>query len=83
MTKTIPRSTPAHNLLSGNIVSADLVHLVGKAVGMREETGMSTVYAAGIGVQASRERFAEITSGTAEFQQELAATCIDQRYKGD
>ena len=49
MTKIIPRSSPARKLLSGNIVGADLAHLVGKAVGMREETGMSTVCAAGMG----------------------------------
>ncbi|MEK7378882.1 MAG: hypothetical protein AABZ71_08250 [Candidatus Binatota bacterium] len=36
---------------------------VGKAEVLWEETGKSTTGAAGVGVQASREGFAEITSG--------------------
>jgi hypothetical protein len=36
---------------------------------------------AGVWVQASRERFAEITLGKTYFQQGRAATCIDLRYK--
>jgi hypothetical protein len=36
---------------------------VGKAVVLWEETGKSTTRAAGVGVQARREGFAEITPG--------------------
>lgn len=39
--------------------------------------------ATGILAQARRERFAEITSGKAYFQQGLVATCKDLRYKGE
>ncbi len=37
---------------------------------------------AGVRVQATGERFAEITLGRAYFQQGRAATCEDSRYKG-
>jgi len=36
---------------------------------------------AGVGVQASRERFVEISSGTSIIQQGYATTCKDPRYK--
>jgi len=36
----------------------------------------------GVWVQASRERFAEITLGRAYVQQGCAATCEDSWYKG-
>jgi len=49
----------------------------GKAVVVWEETGLCTTRAAGVGVQARKERCAEITSGRASMQQGLAATCID------
>jgi len=39
--------------------------------------GRCTQHAAGGGVQASRDRHAEITSGTSIFQQGLAAPCKD------
>jgi hypothetical protein len=55
---------------------------LGKADGRGEETGKCTLVTAGIGVQASRERPAEITSGTTIYQQGLATTCKDRRYKG-
>ncbi len=38
---------------------------------------------AGVWVQASRERFAEITLGKAYFQQGCAATCEDSWHKGE
>ena len=44
--------------------------------------GMRTHHAAGVKVQASRDRHAEITSGTTIVQQGLVATCKDARYKG-
>jgi len=55
---------------------------VGKAEVLWEETGESTTGAAGVGVQARSERFAEITSGRSYFQQGLTATCKDFAYKG-
>ncbi len=47
-----------------------------------EETGESTRRTTGVWVQASRERFAEITLGKTYFQQGRAATCKDSWYKG-
>ena len=49
----------------------------GKADALQEETSARTVGSAGVGVQASRERSAEITSGRASMQQGLTATCKD------
>ena len=43
--------------------------------------GRGTHHTAGVKVQASRDRHAEITSGTTILQQGLAATCKDGRYK--
>jgi hypothetical protein len=54
----------------------------GKADGGGEVMGTCTHHTAGVKVQASRDRHAEITSGTTIFQQGLAATCKDARYKG-
>ena len=54
----------------------------GKADVLWEETGECTTRAAGVGVLARRERFAEITSGRAYVQQGRAATCKDSWYKG-
>ena len=54
----------------------------GKAEVLWEETDESTTRAAGVGVLARRERFAEITSGRAYFQQGRAASCKDSRNKG-
>ena len=51
---------------------------VGKADAVWEETGKCTTPTAGVGVQASRERFAEITSGRSRDQQwvvQAAQTC--------
>ena len=48
-----------------------------------EETGICTRRTAGVWVQASGERFAEITLGRAYFQQGHAATCKDSRYKAN
>jgi hypothetical protein len=54
---------------------------VAKAVVVWEETGKCTTQAAGVEVQACRERFAEITSGRSYSQQRLAATCKDSLTK--
>jgi hypothetical protein len=49
----------------------------GKAEVLWEETGVCTTRAAGVGVLARRERFAEITSGRAKGQQGVTTTCKD------
>ena len=49
----------------------------GKADVPREETSAHTLGTAGVGVQASGERSAEITSGRSRPQQGLTATCKD------
>jgi hypothetical protein len=49
----------------------------GKAEVLWEETGKRTTRAAGVGVLARRERFAEITSGRAIWQQGVTTTCKD------
>jgi len=49
----------------------------GKAVVLWEEMGKCTTGAAGVGIQARRERFTEITPGRSYFQQGLTATCKD------
>src|SRR5262249_3979054 len=50
----------------------------GKAAVVWEETGTGTTRAAGVGVQARRERCAETTSGRSFSQQGLTATCTDR-----
>ena len=42
-----------------------------------EEPGKCTQHTAGVWAQASKERFAEITSGRSRWQQGLVATCTD------
>jgi hypothetical protein len=56
---------------------------VGKADVLWEETGKCTTGAAGVGVQARRERFAERTSGRSYFQPGLTATGEDLLTEGD
>ncbi|MCU7805432.1 MAG: hypothetical protein KZQ96_19750 [Candidatus Thiodiazotropha sp. (ex Lucinoma borealis)] len=53
----------------------------GKADVLWEETGERTTRAAGVGVLARRERFAEITSGRSHSQQGLMTTCKDRLTK--
>ena len=53
----------------------------GKAVILWEETGKCTTGAAGIGVEARRDRFAELTPGRSYSQQGLTATCKDRPTK--
>jgi len=59
------------------------VHSSGKAVVLREVTGICTTGAAGVWVQARRERIAEITPGRSFTQQGLTATCKDLMHKGN
>jgi len=47
-----------------------------------EETGICTRRITGVWVQASRERFVEITLGKTNFQQGLVKTCKDLLIKG-
>ncbi len=64
-----------------NVAERRLSPNVGKAEVSWEETSIRTMRAAGVGVQASWEGSAEITSGRATFQQGLAATCKDPPTK--
>ena len=50
---------------------------VGKAAVAEEEPGMCNLPTVVIGAQASWERFSELTSGRARWQQGLVATCKD------
>jgi hypothetical protein len=68
---------PAQKSLSGSKWESRPAEDLGKADVTREETGKSTLSATVVGVQASEERFAEITSGRAWIQQGLTATCKD------
>ena len=56
---------------------------MGKADALWEETSRCTMGTAGVRVQATEERFAEITPGRADVQQGCAATCEDSRHKGE
>lgn len=56
---------------------------VGKADVLWEGTGKCTTRAAGVGVQARRERFAERTSGRSYSQPGLTATGEDPLTKGE
>ena len=56
---------------------------LGEANAPREETSESTLEAAGVWVQARKERMAELTSGKAIVQQGLAATCKDRAHEGN
>jgi hypothetical protein len=58
-----PKSFPALKSLRGIMRVADLLQAQGKAEVQREETGTSTFGAAGVGDEASSERFASVTSG--------------------
>jgi hypothetical protein len=53
----------------------------GKAAAFEEETSTGTRGSTGVGVEASGERFAELTSGRSLLQQGLTATCEDLRLK--
>ena len=53
----------------------------GKADVVEEETGRCTPRAAGVGVQARSDRYAEITSGRSFSQQGLTATCLDRVFR--
>jgi hypothetical protein len=53
----------------------------GKAAAFEEATSTSTRGSTGVGVEASRDRFAELTSGRSLIQQGLTATCKDLRPK--
>jgi len=63
--------------LERNITVCRPIDLLGKAAVAEEEPGMCNLPTVGIGVQASQERFSEITSGRARWQQGLVATCED------
>jgi len=50
---------------------------MGKADALWEETSACTMGTAGVRVQASEERFVEVTLGRSYVQQGLVATCTD------
>ncbi len=50
---------------------------MGKADALWEETSRRTMGTAGVRVQASGERFVEVTLGRSLIQQGLTATCTD------
>ncbi len=50
---------------------------MGKANALGEVTSTCNLEAAGVGIQARKERSTEITSGRAAYQQGLTATCED------
>jgi hypothetical protein len=67
----------------GDIAERRPTCTLGKANALAEVSSRGTLEAAGVGVQARRERLAEIESGRAFAQQGLAATCKDRPDKGD
>ncbi len=81
-TRTAPRSYAVQKLPYGDFVECRATLDVVKADVSWEETGIGTRRTTGVWVQASGERFAEITLGKTSFQQGRAATCKDSRYKG-
>src|SRR5262249_5551398 len=72
---------PSRNRFDGQMrekkEKADLDSVRGKADDVEEETGKGTPRTAGIGAQAPKEGFTEITSGRARRQPGLVATCRD------
>ena len=76
-----PLYEPVLKSLHGTNAKRRPVQNVGKAEVLWEETGKCTTRAAGVGVQARRKGFAEITSGRSHSQQGLTATCKDLPYK--
>ena len=64
-----PKSKPLLEIAVGTFVERRAVPNVVKADVLWEETGICTTRAAGVGMQACRERFAEITSGRSVSQQ--------------
>jgi hypothetical protein len=78
-----PKSPPASKSHMGRILATRRPSpYLGKAEAMREATGTSTSWAAGLQVQASKERLAEITSGRSNSQQGWATTCKDLLHEG-
>jgi hypothetical protein len=73
----VSKIRPAVKSLKRNFTVCRPIFWVGKAAVAGEETGMCTLQTVVIGAQASQERFSEITSGRARWQQELVATCKD------
>jgi hypothetical protein len=60
---------------------ADLDSVRGKADDVEEETGKCTPRTAVTGAQATKEGFAEITSGRSRRQQGLVATCRNSSHE--
>ena len=62
--------------------NADRFLMSGRPKSCGKKRVKCTIRAAGVGVQACRERFAEITSGRSYTQQGLTATCKDFVIEG-
>ena len=75
--------SPVQKSLYGSYVVCRAVPDTAKADVLWEGTGMCTRGTAGVEVQASEERFAEITLGRSTSQQGLATTCTDPLTEGD
>ena len=75
----VPKHWATLKLLCGYLRLSRPESQEGKADVRKEETSVCTFAAAGIRVQASKERLAEITSGRSHFQQGLVATCKDYK----
>lgn len=76
-----PEIKPRTEIAVRNVVECRPVFNSGKADASRVETSTCTVRTAGVGVQASKEGFAEIASGRCRSQQGLTATCKDLPHK--
>ena len=79
-TRTAPKLSPYRSCCTG-VAERRPGPNGGKADVLWEGTGKRTTRAAGVGVQARRERFAEITSGRSYSQQGLTTTCKDPPTK--
>jgi len=73
----VSKTRPAVKSLKRNVTVCRPTFSVGKAAVAGEETGMCALQTVVIGAQASQERFSELTSGRARWQQGLVATCKD------
>jgi hypothetical protein len=80
---TAPKLAPSTEMAVGDIAKRRPICTLGKANALAEESSIGTLEAAGVGVQARRERSAEIESGRAFAQQGLVATCKDRTHEGD
>src|SRR5262249_4404354 len=77
-----PKAPAIRSSCDGKVAKRRPAVRTGKANVPREETGDSTLGAAGVGVPARREGRQRLALGRAFTQQGLAATCKDLSNKG-